>query len=626
MPQEFQSMNPTQVGQGNNIVYQPVNQQYGQLFAQGLGRVAAQKAKAAKDAQEKEYEFKGKFKGSSTYAPEIMSNASNYFQKIVTDTPDLTRNAQKRNEYSAIANTMTNDAKSIADIEDRWNKVADVANTDTSGNVSNILTNLAKDKTIALAKKESTKGKDPIESMRIYAGVMSSNQPNVAVRKSLQKEAERGDVYQKASWESPLVDTTNNPDYYKQSKGERLSIRKDNYKALYNQYRNDDAIRNDYRHNDLMSADTPIKNDVDADNFIAEKFYGYGNKSKKIDKDKFANDEDYRKQVINEAYANQEKSIDERIDATLKGTLGITQDASGNYTKDTKYGYNLMQAPGASGRGKQEQEMGVSVTGSGTIFKNPNEEQNLSATETSAKIGTKGLDLAINPSTVSNLSLFTEQGTKAPMGSSFNKLTDMHKVYMISDANGNENVPLILYKEKIGDDGKKSMIRYTGNVNDAIKGGLGSYKIVDPNHINKAGEIDPKNHLISYDDFKTKYGRWDIVPGYAMTLSNTEKATTTGGLNETSTAPLTDVSSVVGYIPQSKAGKNQILKMLSEQKIGNTPYAKLDEATGNFEFVGKDLWNNTKLRSVDKATGKFRASSGSVNEGAFGKYKGKSKR
>ena len=590
MPEQFVSYNPTQVGQGNNIVYQPVDQKYGQLYAAGAKSVAAQKAKAAKDAQEKEYEAKGKFTGSSKFAPEVISEASKEYERRFMENPNASKDRNFINQHKMLGNTLTNQAKSVYEIENNFDKALDIANTDVSGNVSPLLTKLRTNKVINFAKEQAQKQKDPLARLDTYAGVLSDTRfaPQVVPRKSLMKQDD-GDIYQKVEWEAPNVIPTNNQDYLRQSSGGKKFVSIKNFNALANQYKNDDAIRNDYRHNDLMSSDKRIETVEDADNYIANKYY------KGLDKNKFESDKDYRKSVLEQAYNNQEAAIDKTIEATLKAKLGIDE----NYNKSVESGNRIIQTPQASSRGKQEQEMGVSVTGSGTIFKNPNEEQNLTNTAVSAKIGTKGLDLSINPSTVSNISLFTEQGTKAPMGSSFNKLTDMHKVYMISDANGNENVPLILYNKETGK-------RYIGDINKAIEGGLDKYKIVDPNHINKAGEIDPKNHLISYDDFKTKYGRWDIVPGYAMTLSNAEKATTTGGLNETSTAPLTDVSSVVGYIPQSKAGKNQILKMLSEQKIGNTPYAKLDEATGNFEFVGKDLWNNTKLRSVDKTTGKFR--------------------
>jgi len=604
MPQEFQSYNPTQVGQGNNIVYQPVNQQYGQLYAQGLGRVANQRVKEAKAAQEKEYDFKGKFKGSSTYAPEVVSKASDYFQNMVTNTKDLTTNGQKRNEYSMIAGTMTNDAKSIADIEDIWNKVSDAANTDVSGNVSGILTNLAKNRTIDLAKKESEKAENPILGMRTYAGVMSSNQPGVVVRKSLQKEADRGDVFQKATWESSNLNTTNNPDFLRQSGGSKLSIRKDNYKALYNQYRNDDAIRNDYRHNDLMSADSPIKTYEDADNYIAEKFYNYGDEKKKIDKDKFAKDENYRKQVINESYANQEKSIDDRIDNTLRATLGIDKDG----TKDTEIKNNMFVKPGAGSGSKKDvsvvesEKAGIFTTQDGLHH---DARSGVTVAFTNAR------PIEYNSASFTNGSVYSSDSQLIESGQVKIVPENISKTHVIQYGTAKGDVtPLMIYTK----DNKP----FDGNYDD-IKNNLGNYKIVRPDYLMetvKAGmkqgkgldqipDIDKIPNLISAKELETN-PKFKVKDGIALHFGTVDKAKVEGegGANVITAQDIK--SGNVLLLNKEDANNNLLYKQFLKEGKGGI------DKNGNGFIPGMTKFNTYGQKSTKK--------------GAFGNYKGTSKK
>ena len=601
MPEQFVSYNPTQVGQGNNIVYQPVNQQYGELFAKGLSKVAAQKAKAAKDAQEKEYSYKPPTIGGSTFIPKYLSGAMDELAEEARSTPNFSTDKGVQNNFGLKTNTLKTDAQQLALGEKNYAKLREMVTTSPDPNIARATTIIDLDRKQSkfqnemdnIYSKQTDKKNANFNTVREGARYLSdpANNPKIYTQVTLDKALSGVNPYSIEKFDESNLKDANKSEFYKQSSQEKKFIRKDNLDNLVSSTQKNAGVRNWYRENDFARAGD-INTKADADMFVVNEYY-----KGKLDEDKFANDPNYRESIVDEAYKKQEEVINERIYEDVLSKFGVDARGLKNIENTTKF----TAIPGASSGAKQQEEFGASVTSNGTILKNPIDKQNWTSTVVSAKFGTKGIPVKLNPSTISGMNLYTEQGTKAPVGSSDNNLVDMHKTYMVSNLNENKSVPIILYK--------KNGARYLGDINKAIEGGLENYNIVDPNHISDGNELDAEKHLLSYADFKSKYGTWDIVPGYALTFSNAEKATTTGGLNETTTAPLTDVSSVVGYIPQSKAGKNQIFKMLSEKKLAGKPFGSLDESTGNFQLNGKDLWNNTKLRSVDKTTGKFRQGS-----------------
>ena len=631
MPEQFVSYNPTQVGQGNNIVYQPVNQQYGQLFAQGLGRVAAQKAKAAKDAQEKEYKFKAPNIGSSAYIPNKVTGALENFNKKYTSMPGFSTSVDLQNQAALEGNQLKTDVAQLALGEEGYKKFDNDIINSTDPRLAKYPSIIgAQEKLKDLYKfieEEEAKVTDPTQkdaaAVRAAAiwHAQKRNAPRKLIKTPLNEALQGVDPYSKVGSDGSTLADANKPGFYVQQGTEKKYITEDNLNNVITSTQNNNAVLNHYIDNDFAKAGEEIYSKEDADNFVVENYYT--DPKKKLDENRFATDDKYRNEVIEESYKKQKDAMKEQIRRDVLSKYGVTEEGLNELKNKT----NIIQKPGASNIGKEEEQMKPSVTTNGTILYDPNLNQNMVSAPASVTYGKEGISQNINPFSDTGSTIYTENGVRTTSGSAKSRITDQHKVYMLSDLSANKNVPLIVYKETKDANGKPVNVRIFGDINKIIEEGLYKYKIVNPNHAYnpKGGEFDPKNNLISFDDFKKQFPNWSVEPGIATTYTNADKFNTTGTRNENTTAPLNNVQSVVGYTPQRNIKNSPVFKSITATKIGGKPIAKINDA-GDFELIGEDLWNNTKLRSVDKTTGKFRASSGSVNEGAFGKYKGKSKR
>lgn len=598
MPEQFVSYNPTQVGQGNNIVYQPVEQKYGQLFAHSAGKVAAQKAKAAKDAQEKEYDFKGKFTGSSVFAPEIITDASKALENEFVNYDKASTDRGFQNNHRLKMQRVTNQAKSIADIEGGWKKVIDMANTDVSGNSSPILTKLNANRVVNLAKEKASENKDPYGRLDTYAGVLSATdlQPQAAPMKSLMKQDD-GDIYQRVQWENPNLDTTNNPDYLRQSKGDKRSVSVKNFNSLANVYKNDEAIRNYYKHNFLMSSDTPIKTLADADRLVASEFYNYGSndKNKKVDFDKYETDENYRKEVLAESYKNQDAAINSTIESTLKAKLGIDE----NYNKDISTGNNMFSNPDSKGVGAnkdisitENQKAGIGYDEAGV--------RNDIVSDYSVNLG-KGIDIPFSASDLTNASVYGNVGEILKSGNGIVKVTDIHKtpVFRIGN-NKNDITPMYLYK-----DGEP----YQGTYEDAIKEdpSMKSFKVVNPEYLLKTKgnvsqkgtidtqpDIDKSKNLISLQDAYNN-PKWNVQAGYAINMSGVDKAGTTNEQGQGNT--VMNQNSTTGstlYTTRENAANSVFLKKVLATKVNKGKTLGGVDANGDVVVNGATNFNKKK--------------------------------
>ena len=242
MPEQFVSYNPTQVGQGNNIVYQPVNQQYGQLFAQGLGRVAAQKAKAAKAAQEKEYAYKPPTIGGSTFIPKYLSGAMDELAEEARSTPNFSTSREAQNKIGIKSNLLKTDAEQLSLGEKNYAKIREIVTTSPDQNIARATTiidldrkqNKFQNEMDNIYSKQSDKKSANFNTVREATNYLSKaeNNPKIFTQVPLDKALSGVNPYSIEKFDESNLKDANKSEFYKQSSQEKKFISKDNLDNL----------------------------------------------------------------------------------------------------------------------------------------------------------------------------------------------------------------------------------------------------------------------------------------------------------------------------------------------------------------------------------------------------------
>jgi hypothetical protein len=622
MPQEFQSYNPTQVGQGNNLVYTPVNQQYGQLYAQGLGRVANQRAKEAKAAQEKEYAFKAPAIGGSLLAPEAISGAIGELNQKATKINNFSSNRDAQNKIFGDFNNLKTDATQLALGEEDFKNIdkAIVTSTDPSiAPVSSLINNENK-KYNARKHILETYGKHPDKESAWQTATKAGavyltdprNKPRIERQMTLDKALEGVDPYSKKSYDGSSLSKSNNEDFLVQRGQEKKYINKNNLLNLIDSSQKNTALRNWYRENEFAGAGD-IYSKKDADNYVVEKYYN--DPKNPLDINKYQNDEQYRDKVVQDAYKKQENVINDKIKFGILYKYGVDEQGL-NEIEDKA---NFIARPGAgSGANKkalsvvENENVGVFTTADGL---NHDSRSYVTATFNNPPV------LKFNPESITDGSVYSNDSKLLEGGSSDIQVTNLSKLPVVKVGTEKGKIaPLMIYTK----DGKP----FDGTFDD-IKNNLGNYKIVSPKYLldtfsagmkqgkglDQMPDIDKVNNLVDATELVNNK-QYNPQFGYSVHFAKADKASDVGDVNSGLVTSQTDKTGAVLLLTAEDAKTNPLLRQVLTQKDDKGKVVGFFGSDGNITLNGLDKFNNTKYKNL----GRVKGQGSNVNLGVGSKY------
>ncbi len=602
MPEQFVSYNPTQVGQGNNIVYQPVNQQYGQLFAQGLGRVAAQKAKAAKDAQEKEYKFKAPNIGSSAYIPNKVTGALENFNKKYTSMLGFSTSVDLQNQAALEGNQLKTDVAQLALGEEGYKKFDNDIINSTDPRLAKYPSIIgAQEKLKDLYKfieEEESKVTDPTQkdaaAVRAAAiwHAQKRNAPRKQIKMTLNEALQGVDPYSKIGSDGSTLADANKPGFYVQQGTEKKYITEDNLNNVITSTQNNNAVLNNYIDNDFAKAGEEIYSKEDADIFVVENYYTDPNK--KLDENRFATDEKYRNEVIEESYKKQKDAMKEKIRLDVLSKYGVTEEGLNELKKKTNY----IQEPGAGSAGTKKtlslvenEKAGVFATDEGD---NHDSRSFVTATISNAPV------LQFNPVSLTDATLMSNDSQKLLKGDAQIVPTNISKVAIVKTKpkviNGVEQkggtAPLMIYTK----DNKP----FDGTFDD-IRNNLGNYKIVDPHYIlntDKSGMKQGKGieQIPNIDKIK------NLIPATSLTSDPTLNPQEGFGLHFAVVDKPGDTGDISSGAATNQTSKTGSVLLIARENVAKNPlyqqYLAIKGSDG--KPIGTDENGNPVLRGMKK--------------------------
>ncbi len=617
MPQEFQSYNPTQVGQGNNLVYTPVNQQYGQLYAQGLGRVANQRAKEAKAAQEKEYAFKAPAIGGSLLAPEFVSGSIGELNEKIKKIPNFSSNRTAQIDIGGGFNNLKTDAAQIALGEKDYENIDRILATSTDKNIAFIPTLIDVEK-----KKAGTRNymsevykthpdRESAYQAAVKAGAVYStdprNKPQVKRKMPLNEALQGVDPYSKRSYDSANVSKTNNEDILAQVGQEKKYINKNNLRNLIDSTQKNNAVLNYYIDDDFAGAGGEIYSKKDADDYVVGKYYN--DPKNPLDINKYQNDEKYREKVVEESYEKQKSTIKDKIKADVLSKYGVDEQGLNEIDNNV----NLITKPGAGSGSKkalsvvENENVGVFTTADGLKH---DSRSYVTATFNNPPV------LKFNPESITDGSVYSNDSKLLEGGSSDIQVTNLSKLPVVKVGTEKGKIaPLMIYTK----DGKP----FDGTFDD-IKNNLGNYKIVSPKYLldtfsagmkqgkglDQIPDIDKVNNLVDATELVNNK-QYNPQFGYSVHFAKADKASDVGDVNSGLVTSQTDKTGAVLLLTAEDAKTNPLLRQVLAQKDDKGKVIGFFGSDGNITLNGLDKFNNTKYKNLGrvkggvKKTGKF---------------------